>query len=103
MAAQRLLHTNPQLDGIVCVNDLYAVGVLEYAHDTKRAVPGDIQIIGFDDQPLMDHLGLSTVRQPMDEFGHWAATCMKTLLIDRAEAPASLELPLTLIRRATTR
>ena len=40
-----------------------------------------IQVIGFDDQPLMDVIGLSTVHQPMDRFGEWAASALRTLLV----------------------
>lgn len=101
-AARQLLREH-QVDGLVCVNDLLAVGALDEARDQGLAVPAAVQIIGFDDQPLMDHIGLTTVRQPMERFGTWAATAMKTILIDREDPPASERLPLTLVPRATTR
>lgn len=101
-AARQLLREH-QVDGLVCVNDLLAVGALDEARDQGIAVPATVQIIGFDDQPLMDHIGLTTVRQPMERFGTWAATVMKAILIDRGDPPASERLPLTLVPRATTR
>jgi len=102
-AVEVMLAAHPDLDGIVCVNDLLAVGALEALMRTGCRVPEDIQGIGFDDQPLMDVIGLSTVHQPMDRFGDWAAAAMRTLLIERADPPVSVVLPLSLIARTSTR
>ena len=103
IAAKVLLGMHPDLDGLVCVNDLLAVGALDELRRLGARVPDDVQVIGYDDQPLMDVIGLSTVQQPMDRFGSWAATAMRQLLIERDAAPASAVLPLVLISRSTTR
>jgi DNA-binding LacI/PurR family transcriptional regulator len=103
-AVAALLDHYPDLDGIVCVNDLLAVGALEELRERGHKVPTEVQVIGFDDQPLMDVIGLTTVRQPMAEFGAWAAAAMCTLLErPAAKPPPSLQLPLTLVPRSTTR
>jgi LacI family transcriptional regulator len=107
-AAAALLDHYPDIDGIVCVNDMLAVGVLQELRARGRRVPQDVQLIGFDDQPLMEVIGLSTIKQPMTEFGAWAAVAISALLTrpaPHAAPPAivSAELPVTLIPRATTR
>lgn len=102
-AAKALLGAHPALDGLVCVNDLLAVGALDELRHLGARVPDDVQVIGYDDQPLMDVIGLSTVHQPMDRFGSWAADAMRRLLIEREAAPASTVLPLALVPRSTTR
>jgi DNA-binding LacI/PurR family transcriptional regulator len=108
-AAAALLDAFPATDGIVTVNDLLAVGALSEARARGRLVPDDLQIIGFDDQPLMEVIGMSTVRQPMGEFGSWAAHAITALLARPANpsaapvAVASAELPLSLVLRSTTR
>ncbi|MBA3687045.1 MAG: substrate-binding domain-containing protein, partial [Planctomycetes bacterium] len=102
-AASALLCAHPETDGIVCVNDLLAVGALDAVRGSGRRVPDDVQIIGYDDQPLMDVIGLSTVHQPMERFGSWAADALRRLLAAPATQPASISLPLTLVARATTR
>lgn len=103
VAAAALLDGHPDLDGIACVNDVIAIGVLEELRARGRRVPDDVQVTGFDDQPLMDVLGLSTIRQPMLAFGEWAARAIQTL-IERPQAPvASAQLSLSFIPRATTR
>jgi DNA-binding LacI/PurR family transcriptional regulator len=107
-AAAQLLDHHPQVDALVCVNDMIAVGALQEVRARGRQVPEDVQIIGFDDQPLMDVIGLSTIRQPMDEFGAWAARSIATLL-GRGEgakpAPTvdSVQLPIELVVRSTSR
>jgi LacI family transcriptional regulator len=98
-----LLDAHPHLDGIVCVNDLLAVGVLEELRARGKRVPEDVQVIGFDDQPLMDTIGLTTVRQPMAAFGEWAARSMAHLISDPTTRAENVSLGLSLIARSTTR
>jgi LacI family transcriptional regulator len=102
-AAAALLDGHPQLDGVATVNDLLAIGVVEELRARGRRVPEDVQVAGFDDQPLMDVFGLSTVRQPMLAFGSWAARAIHTLIEDPRAPVASEELSLSFIHRATTR
>jgi DNA-binding LacI/PurR family transcriptional regulator len=102
-AAKALLGEHPGLDGLVCVNDLLAVGALDELRRLGARVPEDVQVIGYDDQPLMDVIGLSTVHQPMDRFGSWAADALCGLLNRREAAPPSAVLPLSLVPRSTTR
>jgi DNA-binding LacI/PurR family transcriptional regulator len=107
-AAAALLTAHPGLDGLVCVNDVLAVGALQTVRQRGRRVPEDVQIIGFDDQPMMDVIGLTTVRQPMHEFGAWAAKAISTLIArpgaqpSSAAAIASVVLPLAVVARVTT-
>ena len=107
-AAALLLNGHPTIDALVCVNDMLAVGALQEIRARGRRVPEDVQLIGFDDQPLMDVIGLSTIRQPMDEFGGWAARSIAALLGrgDAAGKPStvtSLQLPIELVARGTSR
>ncbi len=108
-AAATLLDKNPTIDAFMCVSDMLAVGAYEEVRAGGKEPGTDIQIIGFDDQPLIDVIGLSTIRQPMNEFGAWAARSMATLLNRSSDNNAdkqtvsSLELPIELVVRSTTR
>ena len=102
-AAAALLDGHPDLDGIVTVNDLLALGVLEELRARGRRVPDEVQVTGFDDQPLMDVIGMSTVRQPMLAFGEWAARAIQSLIHSPRAPVASTRLSLSFIARATTR
>lgn len=102
-AFARLLAMDRRIDGVACVNDVPAIGVIEEARARRRRVPQDLQVIGFDDQPLMDVFGLSTVRQPLADFGDWALGAIRRLAADPAAAVSSAHLALTAVERATTR
>jgi DNA-binding LacI/PurR family transcriptional regulator len=100
---RHVLAEHPEIDGIACSCDTLAVGVVQGLKTIGRKVPSEIQVIGFDDQPMMDVLGLTTVRQPMQEFGTWAARTLLAQISDREAAAESTVLPLELVRRQTTR
>jgi LacI family transcriptional regulator len=103
-ACAKLLDRHPRLDALVCANDVLAAGALKVLRERGLDVPERVQVIGFDDQPLMDVLGLSTVHQPIGDFGGWAAGAVLGLIKDpTAEPPPSVVLPLTLVARGTTR
>jgi LacI family transcriptional regulator len=41
-------------DGILCANDLLAVGALATLHDAGLEVPGDVALVGMDNTPLSE-------------------------------------------------
>lgn len=74
-------------DGIVCGNDLIAVGVMNALHEKGIQIPGDIKVVGFDDIYFACHLNppLSTVHQPAYQMGAAAALMLiKNILHGKA-------------------
>ena len=65
--------------GIVCSNDLMAVGVVAAAKAWGASVPGDLSVIGFDGSPLVAYTDppLTTLRQPAASM----ATAIASLLV----------------------
>ena len=102
-AFARLFARDKRIDGVVCVNDVPAIGVVEEARIRKRRVPQDVQVIGYDDQPLMDVFGLTTIRQPLPEFGDWSLNAIRRLAVEPTAPVASARLALSVIERTTTR
>ena len=102
-AVRQLCARHPDIDGIACVADILAVGALEHLRAAAIAIPETLQVIGFDDLPLMDVIGLSTIRQPLRGFGTWAARAVTTLIRDPRAEIRSRRLDLTLVPRSTTR
>jgi DNA-binding LacI/PurR family transcriptional regulator len=98
-----LLDAHPDIDAIACASDAIAVGALEECRRRGLAAPARIQVMGFDDQPFMDVIGLSTVRQPVAGFGAWAAQAVAALCADPAASVASVQLPVSVVERLTTR
>jgi DNA-binding LacI/PurR family transcriptional regulator len=68
-AAARLVAAG--ITGIVCGNDLLALGAIRAARRLGRSVPGDVSVVGYDDSALMTCTDppLTTVRQPIDAMG----------------------------------
>ena len=50
--AERLLDNNPELDAVICINDLIASMVYDAVSERGKIVGKDIAVIGFDDQPF---------------------------------------------------
>lgn len=78
-----LLKKNDKIDGVFAVNELYALSAMKVARKLKKAIPEDIQFIGFTDGVLSKHAtpGLTTVSQHAQQMGEKAAD----LLIDKLE------------------
>ena len=94
--------------GIVCYNDLTAIGALRGLRSAGRRVPADVSIVGFDDIDLAAWMDppLTTVRQPTVAMGRWAVERLVRLATNAEPAepgePASVHLPPELIVRAST-
>jgi LacI family transcriptional regulator len=67
--ATRMLTQRLPPTAIVCASDTQAAGVIEAAGSLGLSVPGELSVTGYDDLELADHLGLTTVRQPLFESG----------------------------------
>jgi LacI family transcriptional regulator len=77
--ARELLTDHPELTALFCHNDLVAIGALQACVDLRRAVPGDVAIVGFDDTLLAALVSppLTTCRVPRYELG---SAAMRLLL-----------------------
>ena len=62
--AESLLENNPELDAVICINDIIASVVYSVVKERGKTVGKDIAVIGFDDQPFAKDLTppLATVR-----------------------------------------
>jgi LacI family transcriptional regulator len=79
----QLLKNNKAIDGILAVNEIYALTAIKAARKLGKKIPEDIQVIGFTDGVLSRHAtpSLTTVRQHGQAMGEKAAE----LLIDKLE------------------
>ncbi|NEE49905.1 LacI family transcriptional regulator, partial [Streptomyces sp. SID8455] len=85
------------------VNDQMAVGALQALEQRGVRVPEDIAVTGFDGIPLSRIVRppLTTVRQPIRQLGEQAVELLVQRLADPGRAPVSLELPVSVTRRAS--
>jgi LacI family transcriptional regulator len=80
-AALALLSENRSIDGLVCYNDLVAVGALRACAEMGLDVPRDVAVVGCDDIMFAGLLSpaLTTLRVPKHDIGASAAR----MLLDR--------------------
>ncbi len=107
-SAQLLLSQPEPPTALLCYSDVLARGVVRAVQDLGLDVPGDVSVVGFDDNPLAARMrpALTTVRQPIEEKGRLAATALSAA-IDAAKAGEPIEhhhhvLPTELVVRETT-
>ena len=86
---------------IFASSDTQAMGVLAAADRAGLQVPRDLSVVGFDDVELAALIGLSTVRQPLEQSGVEGARRLSALLRGEQVRPLRQVLGLQLVQRDT--
>jgi len=88
---------------VACFNDLFAGIVIRSARQLGWQVPGDLAVIGVDDEAMSWLLDppLTTVRLRMADFGSYLAACGRAVLDGRSEPQFPGDLT-PLVARSTT-
>ncbi|OBJ43910.1 hypothetical protein A5630_17765 [Mycolicibacterium mucogenicum] len=68
---------------IITTSDIHAVAALKVLRQQRISVPDQISVIGFDDAPIAEHVGLTTIRQPLEDKGKAAAEMLLDVLAGR--------------------
>jgi DNA-binding LacI/PurR family transcriptional regulator len=100
--AHALLCASQRPTAIFAHDDLLASGVLRAARDLGLAVPTELAVVGFDDAEIAEPLGLTSVRQPLEESGEIATQILLDQLKDSRRSPRHTTLALTLVERDST-
>jgi DNA-binding LacI/PurR family transcriptional regulator len=100
--AAGLLALPDRPSAIFAASDTQAMGVLTAADRCGIAVPGQLSVIGFDDIESAALLGLSTVRQPLENSGAEGARRLCALLRGERVRPLRQQLALEVVHRAST-
>ncbi len=87
---------------IFAASDTQAMGVLKAARERGLRVPADLAVIGFDDIDVAEYIGLTTIRQHLEESGRVVVDLLLSRLADPSRAAQEVWLPLSLVRRETT-
>jgi DNA-binding LacI/PurR family transcriptional regulator len=84
--AETLLATAEQPTAILAFSDAFARGAIQAVEDKGLSVPGDVSVVGFDDNPIAMRMrpALTTVRQDVDAKGRNAVRAL-TAAIERAK------------------
>jgi LacI family transcriptional regulator len=100
--ALKMLSDSDRPTAVFAHSDLLASSVLAAARQLQLAVPEDLAIIGFDDSELAQSLGLTSVRQPLEESGAAAAQLLLAQMAQPTAPKQNLTLDLRVIERQTT-
>lgn len=87
---------------IFAANDVVALGLLEAAHSASVSVPGELSLVGFDNDPGSLLAGLTTLERPTEALGETVArVTLERLAAGPDAAAVSVRLRPVLIERAT--
>lgn len=89
---------------MICFNDESAVGFMNACRDRGLKIPEDISVVGFDNVPWIGYITpkLTTVRQPVGEIAHAAASALLDLIAGKTVTSQLFE-PELIVRDSTTR
>jgi DNA-binding LacI/PurR family transcriptional regulator len=77
--------------GVICSNDLMAIGVLQQAAELGLRVPDDLSVVGFDGIEAAEwtHPALTTIEQPIDVIAKTAIAALTNQIDDPDQALAN--------------
>ncbi|MEE2521950.1 LacI family DNA-binding transcriptional regulator [Pseudarthrobacter sp. J75] len=99
----RRLASDRNATAVFVGNDQMALGVLRAFHEAGVAVPDDVSVVGFDDQPESGYFSppLTTVRQDFEELGRRCIELMLRQIEDGAATGSVVVAPELVARKST--
>lgn len=99
LGMKKLLPHKP--DAVFAAGDTAAVGAMQAIREAGLRIPEDIAIIGVDDIDVASRAEppLTTIRQPVEQKGAYAARLLVDLIEGRLESPQHIVLPTQLVVR----
>ncbi len=103
-ALRRLRTEHPDVDGVICFNDLVALGVLSCCAELGIDAGRDLRVIGFDDiEDGRDSFpSLTSVSCDIPQLAKTAADGMLRWIADGTEPDQSARTPVDLVERASS-
>ena len=81
---QKMIQEGIEFDAVFAGDDDTAIGVYRALKASKRLIPDDVAVVGFDDVQFSRYISpaLTTVRAPIEEVGREAVRQLKSLMDD---------------------
>ena len=106
-AAEKLFKMEPPATAIFVASDSMALEVMAVARELGKAIPGELSIVGFDDNPsgLYGPVALTTVRQPLVKMAQEGLKKLNVLMSSnkKKEKVEKIFLPTELVIRESCR
>jgi LacI family transcriptional regulator len=96
---KQLLAASP--DAVFAASDIMAIGAMRAAREAGLRIPDDIAFVGFDDLPIatLSEVQLTTVRQPVVQFGAKAVELLIDLIENGIDPPRHIIMQTELVIR----
>jgi len=100
-AAEQLLSLKESPTAIFAASDVMAMEAMDVIRKKGLNIPGDISIVGFDDNPLSSYssVPLTTVWQPIAEMGRMGVESLNQIITGNKREPVKVLLKTKLIER----
>lgn len=98
---KRLLDMPQRPSAMLVTGDHVAAGLMWEAGKRGVSVPGELAIIGFDNQPIGKLLGLTTIDNRLFDMGEEAFRILYRQIYEPGSGPVRQELPFELIERTS--
>ena len=98
-----IFRNHPDVDGILCSNDVIAAEIIQYCRRHEIDIPGRLKLIGYDDTRFASLCSpqLTTIHQPVEDICRYAVESI--LHASRGGVvPTCAVFPVTLVTRETT-
>jgi LacI family transcriptional regulator len=87
---------------IFTASDEQAFGAIDAIQERGLQIGTDVAVVGYDDLELARYVGLTTMRQPMEQMGRVGAQILLDYLDANRTSPIVQTIPTTLIQRRST-
>ncbi len=86
---------------VIASDDIVAAVIVRTLQESGRKVPADVAVVGIDDQPFSQYLGLTTVQLPVPEAGRQAIQLLLQRITNPTARAQHILLPCPLVVRDT--
>ena len=96
---KKLLSAKP--DAVFAASDVMALGAMRAVRESGLRIPDDVAFVGFDDLPIatLSDVQLTTVRQPVAQFGAKAVDTLIDLVENGIDPPRHIIMETELVIR----
>lgn len=103
-AAEELMAKNPRPTALFCVNDLTALGAIDFLTSHGYQVPADVSVTGYDDIAMarLSDPPLSTIHIPWYEAAEAATVALIRAIEGGDTVPVRQEFPVEIVLREST-
>ncbi|WP_156250581.1 LacI family DNA-binding transcriptional regulator [Pseudactinotalea terrae] len=83
-------------------SDIQALGVYRAARELNLSIPGDLSVVGYDNVPLTEWLGITTIEQPLRAMSRTATQMLVALARGQEPPLRRVDLATSLVVREST-